>query len=61
MRYYGALGADDRPNGVAFYGTEAALFVDRIGMELYPEIPSGRSGAAARPRRARRADAQERG
>ena len=37
MRYYGARGTDDRPHGMAFYGTEAALFVDRIGMELYPE------------------------
>ena len=37
MRYYGAHGIDDRPHGMAFYGTEATLFVDRIGMELYPE------------------------
>jgi len=45
MRYYGMRGADDRPHGMAFYGTEAALFVDRIGMELYPEI----RGAAPLP------------
>ena len=38
MRYYGMRGAEDRPHGMAFYGTEAALFVDRIGMELYPGI-----------------------
>lgn len=37
MKYYGARGPEDRPHGMAFYGTEAALFVDRIGMELYPE------------------------
>lgn len=37
MRYYAAAGADDRPHGTAFYGTEGTLFVDRIGMELYPE------------------------
>jgi predicted dehydrogenase len=37
MRYYGAKGPEDRPHGMAFYGTQAALFVDRIGMELYPE------------------------
>ncbi len=37
MRYYGAKGAEDRPHGMAFYGSEGALFVDRIGMELYPE------------------------
>jgi predicted dehydrogenase len=45
MRYYGMRGAEDRPHGMAFYGTDASLFVDRIGMELYPE---GRSGAAER-------------
>ncbi len=37
MSYYGMRGPEDRPHGMAFYGTEAALFVDRIGMELYPE------------------------
>ena len=37
MRYYGMRGPEDRPHGMAFYGTEATLFVDRIGMELYPE------------------------
>ena len=37
MRYYGMMGPEDRPHGMAFYGTEAALFVDRLGMELYPE------------------------
>ena len=44
MRYYGMMGPEDRPHGMAFYGTEAALFVDRIGMELYPEPkpPEGR-------------------
>jgi predicted dehydrogenase len=41
MRYYGMRGSEDRPHGMAFYGTEAALFVDRIGMELYPESRGG--------------------
>ncbi|HUB31621.1 MAG TPA: Gfo/Idh/MocA family oxidoreductase [Bryobacteraceae bacterium] len=43
MRYYGMLGPEDRPHGMAFYGTEASLFVDRIGMELYsePKPPEG--------------------
>ncbi len=36
MKYYAAMGKEDRPHGMAFYGTEATLFVDRIGMELYP-------------------------
>lgn len=48
MRYYGMRGADDRPHGMAFYGTDAALFVDRIGMELYPEL-RGPRGAEAPP------------
>ena len=37
MRFYGTMGPDDRPHGMAFYGTAASLFVDRLGMELYPE------------------------
>ncbi len=47
MRYYSARGTDDRPHGMAFYGTEGVLFVDRIGMELYPEPAPGvpRGGA----------------
>ena len=44
MRYYGMRGTEDRPHGMAFYGTEAALFVDRIGMELYPETAWRRRG-----------------
>jgi predicted dehydrogenase len=51
MRYYGMRGADDRPHGMAFYGTEAALFVDRIGMELYPEPGSPAQTAPPRPER----------
>jgi len=46
MRYYGARGAEDRPHGMAFYGTEATLFVDRIGMEVYPEM---RGASSAQP------------
>ncbi len=37
MKYYNARGAEDRPNGMAFYGTSGALFADRIGYEIYPE------------------------
>lgn len=43
MRYYNARGAEDRPHGMAFYGTGGALFADRIGYEVYPE-----AGRAAR-------------
>ncbi|MCP5111529.1 MAG: Gfo/Idh/MocA family oxidoreductase [bacterium] len=42
MNYYGASGPENRPHGMAYYGTQAALFVDRIGMELYSEPKSGR-------------------
>ncbi|MGA7410451.1 MAG: Gfo/Idh/MocA family oxidoreductase [Bryobacteraceae bacterium] len=51
MRYYGMRGTDDRPHGMAFYGTEAALFVDRIGMELYPESGGPGQTATVRPER----------
>jgi predicted dehydrogenase len=37
MKYYNARGAEDRPHGMAFYGTNGALFADRIGFEIYPE------------------------
>jgi predicted dehydrogenase len=37
MRYYNARGAENRPHGMAFYGTNGALFADRIGYEIYPE------------------------
>jgi len=47
MRYYSMRGADDRPHGEAFYGTEGTLYVDRIGMELYPE-PAGGGGGRGR-------------
>ena len=37
MAYYQARGANDRPHGEAFYGTNGTLFSDRIGFEIYPE------------------------
>lgn len=50
MAYYGTTGPEDRPHGMAYYGTEAALFVDRIGMELYPEGKPRQRGSAWQPR-----------
>jgi len=41
MRYYNARGPEDRPNGMAFYGTNGALFADRIGYEIYPDLKPG--------------------
>ena len=37
MKYYMMRGKEDRPHGEAFYGTNGALFCDRIGFEIYPE------------------------
>jgi hypothetical protein len=37
MRYYNMKGTDDRPHGMAFYGTNGAIFADRIGFEIYPD------------------------
>ncbi len=37
MSYYSMRGTEDRPHGEAFYGTNGALFCDRIGFEIYPE------------------------
>jgi predicted dehydrogenase len=36
-RYYNSRGEWDQPNGIAFYGTEATIFAERIGWELFPE------------------------
>jgi predicted dehydrogenase len=37
MKYYNMRGAEDRPHGEAYYGTNGALFCDRIGFEIYPD------------------------
>jgi predicted dehydrogenase len=37
---------EDRPHGMAFYGTNGTLYADRIGFEIYPE-PRGESGPGA--------------
>jgi predicted dehydrogenase len=45
-QYYLTRTSDDRPHGMAFYGTKGSLFVDRVGFEVYPE-PKGESGPGA--------------
>jgi predicted dehydrogenase len=40
-RYYRARDKNDRPHGEAFYGTNGALFSDRLGFEVYPELAPG--------------------
>ena len=37
MRYYNQKGTEDRPHGMAFYGTNGTIFADRIGFDLYPD------------------------
>jgi predicted dehydrogenase len=46
LKYYMTRGTDDRPHGIAFYGSKGSLFADRVGFEVYPE-PSGESGPGA--------------
>jgi predicted dehydrogenase len=46
MHYYLARCQDDRPHGMAFYGTQGTLYADRIGFEVYPE-PKGEFGPGA--------------
>jgi predicted dehydrogenase len=46
MKYYQARTREDRPHGMAFYGTNGTLYADRIGFEIYPE-PRGESGPGA--------------
>jgi len=48
-RYYNSRGEWDQPNGIAFYGTEATIFAERIGWEIYPEPerPGGRPRAGS--------------
>lgn len=56
-RYYNSRGEWDQPNGMAFYGTEATIYAERIGWEIFPEpeirnIAGGRrnqAGAEATP------------
>lgn len=58
-RYYNARSEADQPNGIAFYGTEATIYAERIGWEIFPEPEtpaySSRRAAAAPPPRKRAA------
>ena len=47
--YYLMLGTHDRPNGMAFYGTEGTIFADRLGFELYPELKRGKRADRLKP------------
>ncbi len=47
--YYLMLGTHDRPHGMALYGTEGAVFADRLGFELYPELKPGARADRLKP------------
>ena len=53
LKYYMTTGPYDRPHGFAFYGSKAALYVDRLGWELFPET---KRGAAPAERKSRQGD-----
>lgn len=36
-KYYRMNGQDDRPHGIAIYGTKGVIIADRIGYDFYPE------------------------
>jgi predicted dehydrogenase len=46
MHYYLTRCNDDRPHGMAFYGTRGSLYADRVGFQVYPE-PKGEFGPGA--------------
>lgn len=49
-KYYNSRSESDQPNGIAFYGTEATIFAERIGWEIFPEPdlpPAGRRSNVA--------------
>jgi predicted dehydrogenase len=46
MKYYHGVGPDNRPHGMAFYGTEGSIIADRIGFDIYPEVK--RDGTATK-------------
>ena len=43
-RYYNSRGEFDQPNGIVFYGTEATIYAERIGWEIFPEPDSAIAG-----------------
>ena len=47
--YYNMLGQKDRPHGMAFYGSKGAIFADRLGFELYPELAPGKRTDRLKP------------
>ena len=50
-KYYQARGPDDRPHGMAFYGSDGSLFADRLGFEVYPELRDEKAAGGFRTER----------
>ncbi len=48
--YYFSVGEEDHPEGLAFYGTNGAVFADRFGYDIYPELtPDSRRRGSGKP------------
>jgi hypothetical protein len=47
MDLHGALGSENRPNGMTFYGSNGTVIADRLGYEVIPGAPK-RSNEAGR-------------
>ncbi|MCA9129850.1 MAG: Gfo/Idh/MocA family oxidoreductase [Planctomycetales bacterium] len=45
-KYYRMNGDEDRPHGVAIYGTKGVIIIDRIGFDVYPETNTAAPRAA---------------
>ena len=58
-KYYNARNEADQPNGIAFHGTEATIYAERIGWEMFPEpttpLMAGRRGDTPPPAKQRAA------
>ncbi len=65
MPLHGARGPENRPNGMAFYGSNGTLIVDRLGYEVIPEtgpyggsLGSGEAFERSALKRARRSGSE---
>ncbi len=57
MTHHGARGSEDRPNGIAFYGSNGTLVADRRSYEVIPEGPRRQTAYQASGSRSAEANA----